>query len=112
MSELNTEAIIAATAAHYGFRPSDLCSRRRNARLCRARAVAMYLVRQRTDDSFPAIGRTFQRHFTTVMATIERLSSKIDESVLIDRNLEDDIDSIEAALGIGVTNQPLEGIAA
>lgn len=99
MSAVTTEAVIAAVAKHYGYRASDLRSRRRNTRLARARAVAMYLARTRTYDSYLALGFAFGgKHHTTVIHAVEKMIACIEH----DRELETDIDIIETALGIGV----------
>ena len=59
--------IQAAVAAHFAISPLELVSRRRARRIARPRQIAMYLARELTPQSLPAIGRAFRRDHTTVM---------------------------------------------
>jgi len=72
--------IQAHTAAAFGVSVDDLVSARRTAKVAWARQVAMYLARELTEQTLPAIGRAFGgRNHTTVLhayrRTIERMSS-------------------------------------
>ncbi|HWI21614.1 MAG TPA: chromosomal replication initiator protein DnaA [Baekduia sp.] len=73
-----------AVAATYGIEVSELVSGSRTARLAWPRQVAMYLCREHTSETLPAIGRQFGgRDHTTVMyackKTNERLASDSDQ---------------------------------
>ena len=59
--------IQAAVAAHFAISPLELVSRRRARRVARPRQIAMYLARELTPQSLPAIGRAFRRDHTTVL---------------------------------------------
>jgi len=61
------EAIQKAVAVYFHVRLIDLMSRRRTQHLAFCRQVAMYLCRELTDDSFPAIGERFGRDHSTVI---------------------------------------------
>jgi chromosomal replication initiator protein len=72
--------IQAHTAAAFGVSIDDLVSARRTAKVAWARQVAMYLARELTEQTLPAIGRAFGgRNHTTVLhayrRTVERMSS-------------------------------------
>jgi chromosomal replication initiator protein len=66
--------IQAAVCDHYHIRQIEMVSQRRGRAVARPRQVAMYLARELTPLSLPAIGRMFARDHTTVIhaiATIE-----------------------------------------
>ena len=69
-----------ATCQRYGLTPEELISKSRSPRLAWPRQLAMYLARELTAESLPAIGRQFGgRDHTTVMHAYRRASSKINE---------------------------------
>jgi chromosomal replication initiator protein len=65
------------TCAAFGVSLEDLRSSSRAARVTWARSVAMYLARELTDASLPAIGREFGRNHTTVMAACKRTAERM-----------------------------------
>ena len=70
--------IQAAACRHFGLSPEELLSPSRTARVAWPRQVAMYLARELTDESLPAIGRHFgRRDHTTVMHAVRRTEQKI-----------------------------------
>ena len=75
----NTVAEIQrATSDRLGVSPEALCSPDRTARVAWARQVAMYLARELTDETLPAIGRAFGgRNHTTVLHACRRATERI-----------------------------------
>jgi chromosomal replication initiator protein len=76
--------IEAATCEQFGLTPQELLSAARTLRITRPRQLAMYLARELTSESLPAIGRHFGgRDHTTVLhawrRTVERMV--VDEDV-------------------------------
>jgi chromosomal replication initiator protein len=72
------EEIQAATCERLGVSPEALRSPDRSARVAWARQVAMYLARELTDATLPAIGRAFGgRNHTTVLHACRRASERI-----------------------------------
>jgi chromosomal replication initiator protein len=72
------EDIQRATCDRLGVSPEALCSPDRSARVAWARQVAMYLSRELTDATLPAIGRAFGgRNHTTVMHACKRAAERI-----------------------------------
>jgi chromosomal replication initiator protein len=70
--------IQAATCEHFGLSPTELLSSARAHRITWPRQVAMYLARELTSESLPAIGRQFGgRDHTTVLHAWRRTSAKI-----------------------------------
>ncbi len=67
-----------ATCEHFGLSPDELLSSARTARIAWPRQVAMYLARELTGESLPAIGRQFGgRDHTTVLHAWRRTSARI-----------------------------------
>ncbi len=68
--------IIEITAKSFGFSVDELCSASRRRPLTTARQIAMYLCRELTDYSYPAIGNEFGgRDHTTVIHGVSKVSS-------------------------------------
>jgi chromosomal replication initiator protein len=67
-----------AVSQHFGLSPGDLLSSARTARIAWPRQIAMYLARELTEESLPAIGRQFGgRDHTTVLHAWRRASLRI-----------------------------------
>ena len=70
--------IQAAACEHFGLSATELLSSTRAARIAWPRQVAMFLARELTDESLPAIGRQFGgRDHTTVLHACRRASARI-----------------------------------
>ena len=77
---ITPQMILDATAASYGFSVDALCGPSRTRPLVTARQVAMYLVRNLTDYSYPAIARVFGgRDHTTVIHAVEKITTQMKE---------------------------------
>ncbi|MHB8246547.1 MAG: chromosomal replication initiator protein DnaA [Acidimicrobiales bacterium] len=77
---ITAKQIIEMSAAHFGFAVEELCGPSRRRPLVIARQIAMYLFRELTDYSYPAIGREFgDRDHTTVIHAVEKISSLMRE---------------------------------
>jgi chromosomal replication initiator protein len=72
--------ILDATAEMFGHPVEELCGKSRSRPLVQARQVGMYVFRELTDFSYPAIGRVFgDRDHTTVMHAVEKISQLMKE---------------------------------
>jgi chromosomal replication initiator protein len=72
------DEIKAAACTHFDLTPDELLSPSRGARVAWPRQVAMYLARELTAESLPAIGRHFGgRDHTTVLHAWRRTAAKI-----------------------------------
>jgi hypothetical protein len=56
---ITVDSIIKAVASYYGLKPSDIKSERRHKSVATPRAVAMYISRHNTKDSYPDLARAF-----------------------------------------------------
>jgi chromosomal replication initiator protein len=77
---ITPQMILDATSASYGFSIDAICGPSRTRPLVTARQVAMYLTRQLTDYSYPAIGRVFgKRDHTTVIHAVDKITGQMQE---------------------------------
>ena len=73
--ELRMDLIQEAVARHYAISIDELVGEKRTKRIVVPRQVAMYLCRELTDSSLPAIGRAFGgRDHTTVLYAVQKIS--------------------------------------
>ncbi|HEX4483087.1 MAG TPA: chromosomal replication initiator protein DnaA [Solirubrobacteraceae bacterium] len=87
--------IQAAVAEHFGITELELLSTSRAARVAWPRQVAMYLTRELTGRSLPAIGRDFGgRDHTTVMHACKRTVARLTD----DRAARDAVDKLQRLL--------------
>jgi chromosomal replication initiator protein len=91
--------ILTTTAETFGFSIEDLCGPSRRRPLVIARQIGMYLFRDLTDYSFPAIAREFGgRDHTTVMHAVEKISSLMRER----RQIFDQVNDLIVRIKSGV----------
>jgi chromosomal replication initiator protein len=77
---ITPQIILEATAISYGFSIEAICGPSRTRPLVTARQVAMYLTRELTDYSYPAIARVFgNRDHTTVIHAVDKISGQMQE---------------------------------
>jgi chromosomal replication initiator protein len=78
--QITPRSILEATAATFGFTVEDLCGPNRRRPLVQARQISMYVFRDLTDFSYPAIAREFGgRDHTTVMHAVEKVTRLMKE---------------------------------
>jgi chromosomal replication initiator protein len=78
--QITPKVILDATANAFGFSVEDLCGTNRRRPLVNARQIGMYVFRDLTDFSYPAIAREFGgRDHTTVIHAVEKVSGLMKE---------------------------------
>jgi len=94
---ISPQVILETTAASYGFSVEALIGPSRTRPLVTARQVAMYLTRELTDYSYPAIGRVFgKRDHTTVIHAVEKIAGQMQERRQIYEQVTELIQKIRA----------------
>lgn len=79
-SKISPQRILSSTAEMFGFTVEDLCGTSRARPLVTARQIGMYVFRELTDFSYPAIAREFGgRDHTTVIHAVEKISKLMRE---------------------------------
>ncbi len=74
---VTVDKVIDAVASHYCVSADDIKSKKRTSNIASARHVAIYLIRNMTTMSLPAIGRVFSRDHSTIMNSLDTVESKI-----------------------------------
>ena len=87
-AKIGIEAVQKAVAVHFHVRLVDLMSKRRTQHLAFCRQVAMYLCRELTDSSFPAIGERFERDHSTVIHAHNLIAHRISDDSLFRDSLD------------------------
>ena len=78
--QITPQLILDATAAAFGFSVEEICGTSRRRPLVTARQVGMYVFRELTDFSYPAIAREFGgRDHTTVIHAVEKIAALMKE---------------------------------
>jgi chromosomal replication initiator protein len=89
-SDLDVRQVQEAVASRLELSVDELLSPSRTARIARARQLAMYLTRELTDLSLPAIAEAFNRRdHTTVLHAIRRVERTALEDASVSRTLEE-----------------------
>ncbi|MDP6283856.1 MAG: chromosomal replication initiator protein DnaA [Acidimicrobiales bacterium] len=77
---ITPDVILNATSDMFGYDVEELQGKRRHRSLVQARQISMYVVRELTDLSYPAIAREFGgRDHTTVMHAVEKVGNQMAE---------------------------------
>ena len=86
---ITPELVIETAAVLFGFTPEELRGPSRNRPLVQARQVAMYVLRQLTDHSYPTIAREFGgRDHTTVIHAVNKIESLMAERAKVYQDVE------------------------
>ena len=77
---ITPELILEVTCTRFGFSLEDIRGKSRRRPLVAARQVAMYVMRELTDLSYPAIAREFGgRDHTTVIYAVDKIGAQMQE---------------------------------
>lgn len=95
---ITPSAILEMTCTRFAFSLEDIKGRSRRRPLVAARQVAMYVMRELTDLSYPAIAREFGgRDHTTVIHAVDKISTQMQER----RQTYDQVTELITALNRG-----------
>lgn len=77
--EITPGLIINVVAEHFGVKPEDITSKKRNSEFVQPRQVVMYLCRELTDTSFTNIGKLLgKKDHTTIIHGVNKITSELD----------------------------------
>ena len=74
---VTVDKIFTAVYKKYGIKKEDIIGERRTKDIAQARHIAIYLIREITDMSFPGIGKILNRNHTTIISSIDTVEKKI-----------------------------------
>ncbi len=76
--EVTPSLIINVVAEHFGVKPEDITSKKRNSEFVQPRQVVMYLCRELTDTSFTNIGKLLgKKDHTTIIHGVNKITEEI-----------------------------------
>ena len=76
--EITPTLIINVVAEHFGVKPEDITSKKRNSEFVQPRQVVMYLCRELTDTSLINVGKILgKKDHTTVMHGVKKIETEI-----------------------------------
>jgi chromosomal replication initiator protein len=86
--ELSSEDILKAVSTYYNLTLDDLRGGRRTRRIALPRQIAMYLIREETESSYPQIGAQLGgRDHTTILYGYERIREKMEQDAQLRREI-------------------------
>ena len=85
---ISVSQIQKSVAEFYGLKMPDLMGKARPANIAFPRQIAMYLARQLTTLSFPAIAEQFKRNHSTILHAVGAVGKKMEESQEFKREIQ------------------------
>ena len=86
---VHTELIVNEVASYYKVSPKEIRSKKRNRSISVARQVAIFLLRDLTQMSFPEIGREMGgRDHSTAMYAFRSVEENRDSDAVLSRDIE------------------------
>ena len=77
------DKIFAEIYNRYGVEKKELLSSKRTKDVAHARHVCIYLIREITEMSYPSIGKMFNRDHSTILASCELISKKLNNDPVL-----------------------------
>jgi len=79
--EITPSLIINVVAEHFGVKPEDISSKKRNSEFVQPRQVVMYLCRELTDHSFENIGKLLgKKDHTTIIHGVNKINAELNSN--------------------------------
>lgn len=86
---ISNEKIVEIVSEYYKLNPNELCSKIKTTNVCRARNVAILLMRQINSSNFQEIGRVLNRKHTSIMASLKNVETWLDNDAKLPAELAD-----------------------
>ena len=88
-TDITPTLIINVVAEHFGVRPEDITSKKRNSEFVLPRHVVMYLCRKLTDTSLVSIAKILgKKDHTTVINGVDKISAEIERNEELKNKIE------------------------
>ena len=96
--KISPELIISTVAKHYNITYADILSEKRTKNIAIARQVAMYLTRELTELSLPAIGTNVGgRNHSTVIHAVDKVKEDMEEDIVFKKEVTELANSLKDA---------------
>lgn len=83
-TSVTIDKVFTVVEKKFGISREDMVSQKRNKEIALARHVANYLIRDITEMSYPNIAKVFNRHYSTVISSIEFVEKKMKTDISFD----------------------------
>jgi len=90
------EFIIKAVAKYFETPTEEILGKSKTAHIAEARRIAMYMVRDMTNESFPKMGKIFGKDHTTVKYAVDKLEEQLKTDSVLKEKLQDVKNSVLA----------------
>jgi chromosomal replication initiator protein len=98
-TRLSLDHIVEAVARYYHMMPSDIKSPSRSKDVSHARQVAIYIIRDLTEASFPKIGELLGgRKHTTILYAFEKMREELQHQPLLARQVQEITQRLKAGM--------------
>lgn len=82
------DGIVDEVASYYNVSPKDIKGSSRSAKIAEARQVSVYLCRELTKQSFPAIGAFFDKKHTTILYSFDKIKAELNVNNSLSHSVE------------------------
>ncbi len=93
---ITIEKIVEEVSRTEGVSIEDIYGKKQKAEITRARNISMYIIRDVTNSSFEAIGEKFNKHHSTVMHSINKITEEMNKDSRLKSVVEDMINNIKS----------------
>jgi len=83
------EFIIKAVAKYFNISADDILGKDRSSKISEPRKIAMYMVRDMTHESFPKMGKVFDRDHTTIKHAVDTLEEQLRTDPVLKEKIND-----------------------
>ena len=90
------DGIVDEVAGYYNISPKELKGTGRSSKVAEARQVAIYLCRELTKQSFPDIGKFFDKKHTTILYSYDKVKAELKTNHLLSYTINSLLKKIEA----------------
>ena len=91
---VTAERVVERVSKKYGVSTDDIYGRKRTKHIALARSVAIHIIREITDMSYPAIGKIFDRDYSTIIYTNQMIIDECSKNPLLDIEIKELIKEI------------------
>ncbi len=91
---VTVEKVFGAVQSKYNVTKTELVGKKRTKEIATARHIAVFLIRQITDMSYPSIAKIFDRDYATIHSSFEQIERKYTSDSLFKFEMDDMIKDI------------------
>jgi len=86
---VTVDKIFAAIFKKYGVKKEDIVGKSRNKEIANARHIAIYLIKEITEMSYPDVGKIFSRDHTTMIASYQNIEKRLASEAMMQVEIDE-----------------------